>query len=762
VILRFLPFLMVLLAPSILFAQSDSLTSLGTTPVDSAQLLTIRGSVIDAASDEPLVGARISVVDSRLGAVTNARGEYTIRNVPRGSRELRITAGGYNERRVTSYFFNDTTINIRMLTVAYEGQEVTVESDRERELEERTVSRVTIDEKTLDRIPAVGGEKDLFRVLQLLPGIKSLSEISSGLYIRGGSPDQNLIRLDGAVIYNPSHMFGFFSTFNPDAISGIELYKGGYPAEFGGRLTSVLNVFSKEASREEFHGQTSVSVISAKQTFEIPFYNGSLLVSGRRTYLDAFLNLIDAESLLDDGIQLPQYYFYDVNAKLTQNLGDNDVVAVSTYFGDDDLEFPQAGSNINLTWGNTMVSANWTHIFNEKLFSLATASYTGYASKSFGNFTNNGFEFNNGVKEWNGQLAFDYKPDPMNTYRWGGGVSRFEFTFFNSVGTTNEPLKDTSGVPFYFNLFAQHDWRITDKWALLYGVRAEWMQLSDIVTVDPRLTLSYKFHPDWTVKASAGVYHQYFHLATLGEFSFFDLWIPAVAPLPPARSDQFIVGLSGYPMQEYFFSVESYYKPLKNIVEYNETKFLSTDPNEIFPRGTGLAYGIEFFLEKRAGDLTGWLGYTLAYVSHKFGELNKGLEFSPKYDQRHDVQIVANYKLSDRWEVGATWVYATGQAYTAAAGYYDVGLDEVDFAADLIVPGPRGGQRLPAYHRMDASATYSFKMFGYPAKASLQIFNVYNHRNVWLRSVDADERPPVITDITLLPILPTLGIEVSY
>lgn len=718
---------------------------------------------MDAANDEPLIGARVTITEIKLGDVTNANGEFEITSSERGFYTLRVTAGGYNDKEITISLFSDTTIRVAMLTRTVIGKEVTVESTRERQLEERSVSRVTVTPETLDRIPAVGGEKDLFRVLQLMPGVKSLSEISSGLYIRGGSPDQNLNRLDGAVIYNPSHMFGFFSTFNTDAISGIELYKGGYPAEFGGRLTSVLNVGTKEANRDSISGQTSVSVISAKQTLEIPFYDGSMLLSGRRTYIDAFLNVIGAEALLDSGQSLPQYYFYDVNAKITQNLGEWDKLALSTYFGRDVLGYPQQrGTSINLNWGNTMIALNWTHIYGERLFSNLTGSYTGYSSGSFGNFTNNGFEFRNGVNELNVQYNFDYKPDAANNFEWGAGVSRFNFSAFNQVGSTNQPLKDTGAVPFYFNAFAQHDWRLTDKWQLLYGLRAEWMQLSDIVTLDPRMTLSYKFHPNWSAKFSAGVYHQYLHLVSIGEFSFFDIWVPAVSPLPPARSDQFILGLSGYPLEGYYTSIEAYYKKLTNIVDYNETKFLSNDITEVFERGNGKAYGLEIFLEKREGALTGWIGYTLAWVRHRFDALNKGTEFSPKYDQRHDVQLVANYKINDRWDVGATWVYATGQAYTSALGYYDVGLDEVEFNASLTIPGTRGNQRLPGYHRMDLSAGYAFKMWGYPAKASLQIFNVYNHRNVWFRSVDADERPPIVEDILLLPIVPTLGIEVSY
>lgn len=724
--------------------------------------VTISGLLLDAATDDPIIGARVAVENTQLGDVTNAEGEFRIAEVPKGRQRLLLRSVGFEERVIELWAASDTTLRLTMLQKSVQGKDITVESDREREREQRSVSRVTIDEKTLDRVPSVGGEKDLFRVLQLLPGVKSLSEISSGLYIRGGSPDQNLIRLDGAVIYNPSHMFGFFSTFNTDAIESVELIKGGYPAEYGGRLTSVLNVVSKDGNREQWHGKTSVSLISAKQMFEFPLGDGSMLVSGRRTYIDAFMDLIDAESLLADGTTLPRYYFYDLNAKIVQSLSDNNNLSLSTYFGRDKLSYPTGSREINMHWGNTMASLNWTHIFSEKLLSNALVAYTGYNSEAFGNFTNNGFRFDNGIQEYTARYDVDYKMSDKHSFKSGLGVSRFNFDFYNSIGNTNKPLKDTSGIPWYFTAYAQHDLSFDAKTHLTYGVRSEWMHLSEVVTVDPRITLSYQLSPLWSAKVSAGSYHQYFHLVSFGDFTFFDLWVPGVAPLPPSRSYQYIAGLSGYPMEDYYMSLEAYYKPLNDIVDYNETKFLSNDITEIFPRGSGKAYGTELFFEKRAGALTGWVGYTLAWVRHKFAELNDGVEYSPKYDQRHDVQLVLNYKISDRWEIGGTWVYATGQAFTAPTAYYNVGLSEINFNLDLTVPGHRGGQRLPAYHRGDLSATYSFKMFGYPARASLQVFNFYNHRNVWFRSVDSDTAPPTQTDILLLPILPTLGIEISY
>lgn len=739
-----------MLLPSVSIAQIDS-------------GIVVRGIVVEAEREEPIIGARIQIEGTTLGDVSDANGQFEIQEVSPGLRSIVAKANGFQERRVELALRGDTTLRILLREKTYTGEEVVVQSDREREIEQRSVSRVTIDQDILDRVPAVAGEKDLFRVLQLLPGVKSLSEVSSGLYIRGGSPDQNLIRFDGAVIYNPSHLFGFFSTFITDAIDQVELIKGGYPAEFGGRLTSVLNITGNTGREDRWHGQTSISVISAKQTIEIPLYEGSAMISGRRTYIDAFLDAIDAESMLGDDVQLPRYYFYDLNAKVSQRLGNKNTLSLSTYYGRDILAYPQTGLlDINLNWGNTMASLNWTHIFNERLLSTTTAAYTEYHSTSFGSFSNNGYEFDNGIKEYTTQVNFDYRQSDAHSYKFGAGVSKFEFNFFNQIGTTNKPLKDTSGIPWYFSAYAQHEFDATDKLHVTYGLRSEWMHLSKVVTVDPRLTASYAFDPLWTAKFSAGVYHQYFHLASVGNMSFFDLWVPGTSPLPPSRSYQFILGVSGYPLDGYYASLETYYKPLASIIEYNETKFLTNDLNQVFPRGSGKTYGVELFLERREGALTGWIGYTLAWVKHRFDALNNGKEFSPKYDQRHDVQLVMNYRLSSRWEIGGTWVYATGQAYTAPLGYYHVGLSEINYSLDLLVPGHRGGKRLPAYHRGDLSATYSFKMFGLPAKASLQVYNFYNHKNVWFRAVDTDEQPPKQVDVTLLPILPTIGLEVTY
>ena len=731
----------------------------------SLRTSTLTGRITDGQTKEGLPSVRVEIRGLHRGAIADISGGYIIKDLTPGVVLVEVHQLGYavDSQSVTLTNGDTTHLDFSLYPESVGGHDIVIQSERERDIERKSVSHVTLSPATIAAAPAVGGERDLFRVLQLMPGVKALSEVSSGLYIRGGPPDQNLILLDHNVVYNPSHLFGFFSTFNTDAIKDVDLSKGGYPPEYGGRLTGVLNVTTREGDPNEVHGKTSISLISARQTLEFPIPGGSMLVSGRRTYIDALFDATNADSWLGGGTQLPRYYFYDLNAKIDEHLGASDRLSFSGYMGADHLHYPSNGFiDITLTWGNKLASGEWTHIFSDKLYSRTFVGYTAYSSVSLGNLTANPFEFDNGIAETSAKEDIDWRANDDHDVRIGGGLSRFNFNFYNTLGTTNTPLKDTGGTPYYVSGYAQDEWRVTDKLTATYGLRVEGLDLANATTFDPRITLAYQLDPVWTLKAASGVYHQFLHLVTAGEFTFFDLWVPGVAPLPPSKSTQYILGLSGYPTENHFISAELYYKKLDNIVEYNETKFLSNDIEEVFPRGTGAAYGMELYLREQYKDFTGWIGYTLSWVTETIPALNNGAQFYPKYDQRNDIQLLLNYKLSDRWQVGGTWTYATGQAYTSTLGYYHVGLDEVGFEQSLDIPGSMGAQRLPDYHRADASVSYSFTMFGKAAKASLDIFNIYSHRNVWFRVVDTGKQPAQISDVTLLPIIPTLGVEVTY
>ncbi len=725
----------------------------------------ISGFVKDSASGETIVGATVRVRALKLGAVTNKSGFFSL-HLPSGQHDtLEVSSIGYRTLKIPVMLQpgEQRKFSILLPVQSMTGDEITVESSEERQRQEPQVSRVSITPKQVEDLPKIG-QGDLFRILQFLPGVQTSSEISSGLYIRGGSPDQNLILLDGSVLYNPSHFFGFFSTFNPDAIKDVELIKGGFPAEYGNRLSAVLNVTDLEGDRNQTQGKVDLGLISSSATIQTPVGTGALVLAGRRTYIDAMLNATG----LTQSLGLPDYYFYDLNGKLTQNPSPNDKVVLSGYQGSDDLSFT-ANSSVNdiaLTWGNRAGGAEWTHVFGSDLFTNLDLSASNFHSVFTIGSSAQPFTWTNAIDDYTARASLDYFLDPENDIQAGVQGTGYHTSLLIQAGT-NPPNANLDTNTFYGAAYVQDEWKpatrgyVDDPLAITAGLRVDGISSNPEIGIDPRISARYILTPAITLKASAGIYHQYLKLATNDIIPIFDIWLPDDTSQAPEKCYQYVLGVSTVPFEGYTFDVEGYYKDMKNLVELQPNVSSGSTLNDIFFEGNGTAYGVEFFLQKQMGRLTGWLGYTLAWTWRTFPQINNGQPFPPTYDRRNDFDLVATYHLNDRWTIGATFTYGTGQAYTQITA---LAPDAENEARAIPIDGNMNALRLPAYNRLDLSATYAFGFFSDKRNAEFDfdIFNAYDHRNVWISEVDQDTNPATITYVKLLPILPTFGISVSF
>jgi outer membrane receptor for ferrienterochelin and colicin len=725
----------------------------------------VSGFVRDSVTGETMVGATLRIRSLRRGAGTYKSGYYAL-HIPANERiEIEVSVLGY-VRHVETVLLRpgqSKQLDFRLKPEDIQGGEVTVESDRDREREAPQMSTITIKPAQVSLLPKAG-EADIFRVLQLLPGVQTSSEISSGLYIRGGSPDQNLILLDGSVLYNPSHFFGFFSTFNTDAIKDVELIKGGFPAQYGGRLSAVLSVTNKDGDRYNTHGKVSIGAISSRGTIETPVGSGAITLSARRTYIDVVLDALG----LTKELELPSYHFYDLNGKLTQNPSESDKVSLSGYLGADDLLFTndKAGSTIGMNWGNRSGSLEWTHIFGAELFSKFDLSVSRYASSITAGAAAEQFTWKNDLYDYSLNGGFEYGMGEEHQLKAGIQATHYDVRFKVQSGD-NPPSGDVNVKPQYGAIYLQDEWKpaigsdSSTPLAINAGLRVDGISSRSNLGIDPRVSARYIINPVVTAKASVGIYHQYMKLATNTLLPVFDVWLPVDSTQDVERAVQYVVGVSTAPMEGYQFDVEAYYKDMKNLAEMRPNIISGKSLNDVFFVGDGRAYGIEFFLQKQMGDLTGWIGYTLAWTRRTFPDINQGREFPPTYDRRNDLNVVLTYRLNDRWTIGSTFVYATGQAYSQITA---LAPNAESPERAIPIQGDKNALRLPPYNRLDASATYSFSLFSDKRNAELNIdiYNIYNHRNVWISQVDQSTNPATINQVKLLPILPTFGLSVTF
>ncbi|OAN63615.1 TonB-dependent receptor [Balneola sp. EhC07] len=734
-----------------------------------AQNASVNGYITDKSSGETLISANVALLENNRGTSTNTLGYFSLTNLEPGTYTIAGSYIGFKLFRKTITLSADETLrlDIELEPNVVSTDEIVVTSDRVKE-EQKDIGTAEINTELIKSLPKVF-EADVFRSIQLLPGVKAASDFSSGLYIRGGSPDQTLILLDRNTVYNPSHFFGFFSTFNPDAIKDVRLYKGGYPAEYGGRLGSVLTIYNKDGNRNETEGTATLGMLASRISIEGPYKKGSWMFSARRSTLEPVLAALRSTS---DNIP-SSFYFLDFNGKVNFDASKNDKLSLAFYSGQDKVNFPFSDdAEFKLNYGNRTLSTNWTHIFSNKLFSnfvLTGSQYFNYPEVELGGTP---IERRNNIYDYSVKADLEYLPNEKHELAigiWAGTLTiRLNDRF------DDEPSFSSRSHSKYGSVYLSDTWRPSDKWKIVSGIRTSYLSDGDYFRLEPRVSLEYKANDRIRLQTAYGRYNQYLTLITNEAFSGFDVWLTADDGVKPSFGDQFIVGAKTIPFLGYGLDIEFYYRTMNDMFELDP--FLQDvsglDYPELFRIGNGDAYGAELFFEKRVGDLTGFIGYTFAYTWKKFDEYNNdignpdgsGRRYPPKYDRRNDVNLVLSYQLSKRWKSTLSFNYATGQAYTQVLGRYTVSntpWSNADF--NTFTVGKINASRLPAYHRMDVSFARSGTFFGMgEAEWQFQIINVYSRRNIWFYNFDFDENPVSRSAVPLLPLLPTISYTVNF
>ncbi|MFH1008140.1 MAG: TonB-dependent receptor [Candidatus Latescibacterota bacterium] len=727
---------------------------------------TLSGFITDRSNGESLAAASVMLKwrGPTLGTSSNTDGYYAIQNIPPGTYMLVFSYLGYESLR-DSIAFEETDekrLDGSLVPEPILTEEIVVEADRFQE--ERALQSGFIGLKTekLRELPSIG-EPDILRSLQLLPGIQAASDISSGLYIRGGGPDQTLILLDQIPLYNPSHAFGFFSTFNPDAIKDISLHKGAYPAQYGGRLGSVLDVRNRDGNRKDFQGTGGISLISTRLTLEGPLERGSWMASGRRTYLEPILWAMRAA--VGDSTNIPSYYFYDLNTKFNHDLA-RDKVTVSGYFGRDELNVDMdEGNYVNFRWGNGAFTGKWTHILSPALFVNLMVAGSEYASDITFRIFETPIVFSNSIQDLTLKGDLDFFASNRHALTAGFMATRYRFAFEQAFN--QEKQLDLRETPFLLSGYVQDLWEPQVLTSIRWGARCNYFSEGRRLQVEPRVSLSQHLAPDLRVKVGGGIYHQYLQLITTEGFSGADFWVPLDGTVEPGRSWQAVLGIEWEPSRRHQISLEGYFTDLKHLVALDNTAAAvgaeGRSEDVFHTGGTGYATGLELFVQRRTGPLTGWIGYTLGWTRRRFPDLNQGRTFPPKYDRRHDLSVVANYQFHS-WSLGTNLVYGTGQAFTPAAARYSLRSPATGLFpdGDFLLPANRNSARLLPYHRLDLNIKRRFRLFGTHAEAYLEIFNAYSRRNEWFVWYDTQEPDTEPEVAKMLPIVPTLGINFEF
>ena len=772
---------------------------------------TLSGYVEDASTSERLLAANVYDAETFRGTSTNTYGFYSL-TLPEGTYEIAFSYIGYVPVVKTVVLTSNKTLTVQIsANMELEGVEILGEKGGSN-LERTQVSMVNVPMRQIKQLPLLLGEADVIKAIQLLPGVQSGSEGSSGLYVRGGGPDENLILLDGVPVYNVNHLFGFFSVFNPDAIKNVSLYKGGFPARFGGRLSSVLDITMKEGNMKEFHGDITVGLISSKITLEAPIIKDktSFIFSARRTYYDLLAQpIIAAINAANDVSGTGGYYFYDLNAKVNHIFNDRSRLYLSAYSGDDKVylrtkdEYHYDGNHykdkydVGLDWGNITTALRWNYTLTPKLFSNLTATYSRYNfnmgfEETYENITENeeekwAFDYDSGIYDWSAKLDFDWFPSPDHAVKYGAdytyhtfvpGVNAFHFKENETTIDTTFGAKEIYANEF--RLYIEDNFKIGKRFKANLGVHMSGFMVENnfYKSLEPRASLRYKANNKLSFKAAYSTMSQYILLLTTSRISLpTDLWMPVTDKIKPMKSEQFAVAAVYQINDQLEVSVEGFYKTLDNVIEYVQgSSFMSlqNDWQDKITIGDGTAYGIELLLKKDIGKTTGWIGYTYSRSLRLFNDpeypiLNDGKVFDAKYDRPHDIGLAITHRFNEKYDFGFVWVYGTGNAMTLGTQEYSGASIINSYYSNMLTHyDGRNNYRMGAYHRLDFGVNYHKEKKRGTATWNVSVYNLYNHKNPFFLYETYEDNMfggnshKVLKSVSLFPIIPSLSYSFSF
>jgi len=749
----------------------------GPRPGLSQEGASLRGYVRDATTGETLLQANVVINGTGQGTATNNSGYYVLRDLDPGTYAVVFSYVGYESRAdtVSLEAGEERRLDVDLVPVNYEADEVVVTGRSDEEEVERRIGTDRFQTADVKQLPSVL-EPDVFRSLSLLPGVSTASDYSSNLYIRGGSPDQTLVLLDGTTVYNPTHFFGFFSTFNPDAIKDVQLYKGAYPSEYGGRLGSVVSVYNKDGNREETTGGLSAGLLASRAYVEGPYGGreddpaGSYMIAVRRSTLEpvlAALRSADTEGIPES------FSFYDINAKINYDVGPDDDLSLAAYGGQDFLDIePQEQTRFDVSYGNQTVSANWTHLFGDQIFSTVRLTGSRYRSTPVGEVAGTRFTQENEVNDISLNADVEYTVSDAHTVKSGVEVSALSFTLRNTFDGNETFDQRLTGQRA--SAYVQDTYEPNANWTFEGGLRGTYFSSGDFWRVSPRLSADYNLTPSVQLQAALGRYHQFLTLETNQAFTAFDTWYMADTGLSPSYGDQVSVGVKASLGADVQLEVEGYGRTMRDLFKEDQYRqdVAGVRYADRFQVGDGRAYGVEVLLRRQEGRLNGFLSYTLGRTERRFPNLNVAENgepqyYPPNYDRTHSLTLAGNYQLTDAWRLTGTFNYNTGKTYTEPSFRFERtgGPDQSGPQGENVLISAFNASRLPAYHRLDVGVARTGQFFGVADyEVQFQVINAYARRNIWFFQYPTEPDGTIErTEVPQIPVpIPNLSFTLTF